>query len=45
MRKEDLCRNSIFFIAEGQYLISDNSKRAQIYGESSLAEPGDSYKC
>lgn len=45
MHKEDLCRNSIFFIAEGQYLISDSSKRSQIYGESSLADSGDFYKC
>lgn len=45
MRKEDLCRNSIFFIAEGQYIISDSSKKCQIYGESSLLDPTDNYKC
>ena len=45
VKKEDLCRNSIFFIAEGQYLISDNSKKANIYGEVSLADPNESYKC
>ena len=45
VRKEDLCRNSIFFVAEGQYIISENAKRAQIYGESSLSDPTDSYKC
>jgi hypothetical protein len=45
VRKEDLCRNSIFFIAEGQYLLSDPSKKAQLYGESSLSDPTDNYKC
>ena len=45
VRKEDLCRNSIFFVAEGEYIISENAKRAQIYGESALSDPTDSYKC
>jgi hypothetical protein len=45
VRKEDLCRNSIFFVAEGQYAISDLSKKAQIYGESSLVDPTECYRC
>jgi hypothetical protein len=32
VRKEDECRKLIFFVAEGQYMISDSSKRGKIYG-------------
>lgn len=45
VKKEDLCRNSIFFIAEGHYQISDSTRKAQIYGESSLVDATDCYRC
>ena len=35
-RKDDLCKSCIFFVAEGQYYISESSKRSKIYGGSSL---------
>ena len=33
VRKEDFCRNGIFFVAEGDYAISDISKKSLLYGE------------
>jgi hypothetical protein len=32
IRKDDECKKLIFFVAEGQYMISDSSKRGKIYG-------------
>ena len=32
VRRDDPCKNLIFFIAEGNYYITDNSKRTKIYG-------------
>ena len=31
-RKDDSCKNLMFFVAEGNYYITDNSKRSKIYG-------------
>lgn len=45
VRKDDDCRKLIFFVAEGQYMISDSSKRAKIYGESAFSEPASTFKC
>jgi hypothetical protein len=35
-RKEDLCSKFIFFVAEGQYMISDSNKRAKLYGDGAF---------
>lgn len=43
VRKEDFCKNLIFFVAEGQYYISDSGKRAKIYGASSLEDSVATY--
>jgi len=45
MKKDDMCCNLIFLIAEGQYLISDSSKKSHIYGESSFINMNDTYNC
>lgn len=45
IRKDDECRNLIFFVAEGQYMISDSSKRGRIYGEGSFLDPSTTFKC
>jgi cGMP-dependent protein kinase len=44
VKKEESCRNMIFFIAEGQYYITDNSKRGKIYGESCFNEANSTFK-
>jgi len=44
VRKDDLCRNLIFFVAEGEYLISNNFKKMHIYGENALINISDVYK-
>jgi hypothetical protein len=31
-------------VAEGQYVISENNKKALIYGENSLIDPNSTYK-
>ena len=43
-RKEDHCRNLIFFVAEGNYFITDNTKRAKIYGVQGLEEHDSKFK-
>lgn len=43
-RKEDLCKDTIFFVAEGQYYISDTTKRARIYGINALEDATMKYK-
>jgi predicted transcriptional regulator len=45
VRKEDECKKLIFFVAEGQYMISDSSKRGKIYGEGSFMDPSSTFKC
>lgn len=45
VRKDDECRKLIFFVAEGQYMISDSSKRVNIYGEGAFADPACTYRC
>lgn len=37
-RREDLCRKLIFFVAEGNYYITDNSKRSKLYGAQGLED-------
>lgn len=44
VKKSDLCRNFIFFVAEGEYVVSDNFKKSYIYGENSFIDMNDSYK-
>lgn len=36
IKKGDLCRNMMFFIAEGQYAISEITKKTQFYGDKAL---------
>ena len=43
-RKDDFCRSLIFFVAEGQYYISESSKRAKIYGVSALEDPSSTFR-
>ncbi len=40
VRRDDCCRNAIFFVAEGDYIISDISKKKSLYGEECLANYG-----
>jgi len=44
VKKDDFCKNLIFFIAEGQYSVSDTSKRALLYGEPSFKDRNSMYK-
>jgi len=43
--KDDLCSKLIFFVAEGQYMISDATKRAKLYGEGAFLEQGATFRC
>ena len=43
-RKEDYCKNLIFFVAEGNYFITDNTKRSKIYGLNALDERDCKFK-
>lgn len=45
VRKEDMCKNGIFFVVEGEFLISDSSKKAPFYGEGCFSNANDTYKC
>jgi hypothetical protein len=44
VRKDELCRDLIFFVAEGNYYITDNTKRAKIYGAQGLEESDSKFK-
>jgi CRP-like cAMP-binding protein len=44
-RKDDECRKLIFFVAEGQYMISDSSKRAKLYGEGAFVDSAATFRC
>ena len=42
--KGALCKDSIFFIAEGDYFISEQSKRALLYGQSCFNDENEAFK-
>ena len=44
MKKDEHCRNLVFFIAEGQYMLSDATKRALLYGEPCFKDSSATYK-
>ena len=43
-KKEDSCKNLIFFVAEGNYYITDTSKKAKIYGVEALESSDSKFK-
>jgi hypothetical protein len=43
IHRDDLCRNGVFFVVEGDYT-SDLAKRA-LYGEGCLVNPNETYRC
>ena len=42
-KKEQFCRNGIFFVAEGEYIISDASKKGLLYGQTCLVNYVQTY--
>ena len=43
VKREDACRKMIFFVAEGNYSISEAAKRSKLYGDVAFNSPNANY--
>lgn len=43
VRRGDICRNMLFFVAEGKYIISNYSKMSDFYGACALTNEESLY--
>lgn len=43
-RKDDLCKNGIFFIVEGDFTITESTKKPGLFGEGCFINLNDTYK-
>lgn len=43
-RKDDLCKNGIFFVVEGDYTLSESSKKVGFFGEGCFFSLNETYR-